>query len=359
MRTINNNNSFIRNFIFLCVLFFSTLSFADYESEAYGVTSGNPYSDCQGAEQKAERSCDVDLKDIGNRLDELKKERPANLDQSDGAQAKLRSANGEWLGLIAELNTQKLKCKRDAYRCKSSCKRAQWKIRSEANSIEPQFRSALMAQADESAARISICETLQEKGDLAIGEKLKAAGTGILALGQIAAGLGIPWCKIAGGCNDGSGDLEDLFAENNNDPCSGLQGQVLLSCQGALASAGGVDPFKVSSGLGRGQTTFNGGGRNDFGNDVAGGEGDVNAFGEGGTGAASAASSGSFGGGGVGVGGGSGPGGGSGLDSGGDFASSEGEGGLLSSSDKGFFGCLLYTSPSPRDRQKSRMPSSA
>ena len=25
----------------------------------------------------------------------------------------------------------------------------------------------------------------------------------------------------------------------------------------------------------------------------------------------------------------------------------------------GFIGCLLYTSPSPRDRQKSRMPSSA
>ena len=25
----------------------------------------------------------------------------------------------------------------------------------------------------------------------------------------------------------------------------------------------------------------------------------------------------------------------------------------------GFFACLLYTSPSPRDRQKSRMPSSA
>ena len=24
-----------------------------------------------------------------------------------------------------------------------------------------------------------------------------------------------------------------------------------------------------------------------------------------------------------------------------------------------YFGCLLYTSPSPRDRQKSRMPSSA
>ena len=24
-----------------------------------------------------------------------------------------------------------------------------------------------------------------------------------------------------------------------------------------------------------------------------------------------------------------------------------------------FYGCLLYTSPSPRDRQKSRMPSSA
>src|SRR5665213_660190 len=27
--------------------------------------------------------------------------------------------------------------------------------------------------------------------------------------------------------------------------------------------------------------------------------------------------------------------------------------------DKGYYGCLLYTSPSPRDRQKSRMPSSA
>ena len=26
---------------------------------------------------------------------------------------------------------------------------------------------------------------------------------------------------------------------------------------------------------------------------------------------------------------------------------------------RGFFTCLLYTSPSPRDRQKSRMPSSA
>ena len=26
---------------------------------------------------------------------------------------------------------------------------------------------------------------------------------------------------------------------------------------------------------------------------------------------------------------------------------------------KGYYGCLLYTSPSPRDRQKSRMPSSA
>ena len=26
---------------------------------------------------------------------------------------------------------------------------------------------------------------------------------------------------------------------------------------------------------------------------------------------------------------------------------------------KGFYACLLYTSPSPRDRQKSRMPSSA
>ena len=26
---------------------------------------------------------------------------------------------------------------------------------------------------------------------------------------------------------------------------------------------------------------------------------------------------------------------------------------------EGFHGCLLYTSPSPRDRQKSRMPSSA
>ena len=27
--------------------------------------------------------------------------------------------------------------------------------------------------------------------------------------------------------------------------------------------------------------------------------------------------------------------------------------------DAGFYTCLLYTSPSPRDRQKSRMPSSA
>ena len=26
---------------------------------------------------------------------------------------------------------------------------------------------------------------------------------------------------------------------------------------------------------------------------------------------------------------------------------------------KAYYGCLLYTSPSPRDRQKSRMPSSA
>ena len=26
---------------------------------------------------------------------------------------------------------------------------------------------------------------------------------------------------------------------------------------------------------------------------------------------------------------------------------------------KNFYNCLLYTSPSPRDRQKSRMPSSA
>ena len=40
--------------------------------------------------------------------------------------------------------------------------------------------------------------------------------------------------------------------------------------------------------------------------------------------------------------------------------------GLFSFSDKFFYhilsfliGCLLYTSPSPRDRQKSRMPSSA
>ena len=34
-------------------------------------------------------------------------------------------------------------------------------------------------------------------------------------------------------------------------------------------------------------------------------------------------------------------------------------GGDLPSSQKELFGCLLYTSPSPRDRQKSRMPSSA
>ena len=31
----------------------------------------------------------------------------------------------------------------------------------------------------------------------------------------------------------------------------------------------------------------------------------------------------------------------------------------LSSAANKFSGCLLYTSPSPRDRQKSRMPSSA
>ena len=33
--------------------------------------------------------------------------------------------------------------------------------------------------------------------------------------------------------------------------------------------------------------------------------------------------------------------------------------GFLGSPSLGTFGCLLYTSPSPRDRQKSRMPSSA
>ena len=32
---------------------------------------------------------------------------------------------------------------------------------------------------------------------------------------------------------------------------------------------------------------------------------------------------------------------------------------LLSPNIQGAIGCLLYTSPSPRDRQKSRMPSSA
>ena len=30
-----------------------------------------------------------------------------------------------------------------------------------------------------------------------------------------------------------------------------------------------------------------------------------------------------------------------------------------SPSDAGYFGCLLYTSPSPRDKRQSRMPSSA
>ena len=33
--------------------------------------------------------------------------------------------------------------------------------------------------------------------------------------------------------------------------------------------------------------------------------------------------------------------------------------GLLNNTIKTLYGCLLYTSPSPRDRQKSRMPSSA
>ena len=32
---------------------------------------------------------------------------------------------------------------------------------------------------------------------------------------------------------------------------------------------------------------------------------------------------------------------------------------LLTGAGRGFCACLLYTSPSPRDRQKSRMPSSA
>ena len=32
---------------------------------------------------------------------------------------------------------------------------------------------------------------------------------------------------------------------------------------------------------------------------------------------------------------------------------------ILALSGGGAYGCLLYTSPSPRDRQKSRMPSSA
>ena len=32
---------------------------------------------------------------------------------------------------------------------------------------------------------------------------------------------------------------------------------------------------------------------------------------------------------------------------------------LLSAMQEEIIGCLLYTSPSPRDRQKSRMPSSA
>ena len=35
------------------------------------------------------------------------------------------------------------------------------------------------------------------------------------------------------------------------------------------------------------------------------------------------------------------------------------EGHEISTIDPIPFGCLLYTSPSPRDRQKSRMPSSA
>ena len=35
------------------------------------------------------------------------------------------------------------------------------------------------------------------------------------------------------------------------------------------------------------------------------------------------------------------------------------DGTVVTGSDYGFNPCLLYTSPSPRDRQKSRMPSSA
>ena len=39
--------------------------------------------------------------------------------------------------------------------------------------------------------------------------------------------------------------------------------------------------------------------------------------------------------------------------------SSPGLEGMIIALDPGHIGCLLYTSPSPRDRQKSRMPSSA
>ena len=48
------------------------------------------------------------------------------------------------------------------------------------------------------------------------------------------------------------------------------------------------------------------------------------------------------------------------IEKGTNFASAGGGGGLATvASDDTLKGCLLYTSPSPRDRQKSRMPSSA
>ena len=41
------------------------------------------------------------------------------------------------------------------------------------------------------------------------------------------------------------------------------------------------------------------------------------------------------------------------------FLSENGVNALIVSTDDNLIDCLLYTSPSPRDRQKSRMPSSA
>ena len=42
-----------------------------------------------------------------------------------------------------------------------------------------------------------------------------------------------------------------------------------------------------------------------------------------------------------------------------DIQMSKGSAEFINEEEKKHYNCLLYTSPSPRDRQKSRMPSSA